>query len=198
MTTDDDRPDVGLGKAIELRRIELGLKRRELAERARLSYPYISEIENGVKEPSAKALRQIAEALDMKVATLAALSERIEERPPGSPSLLLDRMEVSPPGTAGPLPDGMVEDRSVVHSRGPAIASLPDQAWETPPRASTLAASEAPAASSDADERIREEVSREINGWLRDVLPVIVRAEVERQLDARLGGDAVGGGGDHE
>lgn len=194
MTTDDDRPDVGLGKAIELRRIELGLKRRELAERARLSYPYISEIENGVKEPSAKALRQIAEALDMKVATLAALSERIEERPPGSPSLLLDRMEVSPPGTAGPPPDGMVEDRSVVHSREPAIASLADQAWETPPRASTRAVSEALAASSDADERIREAVSREINGWLRDVLPVIVRAEVERQLDARLGGDAAAGG----
>ncbi len=69
----ENRQDVGLGRAVELRRTELGLKRRELAERARLSYPYISEIENGVKEPSAKALRQIAEALEMSFVDLAAL-----------------------------------------------------------------------------------------------------------------------------
>lgn len=176
MTTDDDRPDVGLGKAIELRRIELGLKRRELAERARLSYPYISEIENGVKEPSAKALRQIAEALDMKVATLAALSERIEERP-ASGTLLMSTPE--------PLQDSMALDDGARQYVGTADASGARQVLR-------LSAEQHRA---DAfDEQIRDAVSREINTWLRDVLPAIVRAEVERQLDARLGGDASEGG----
>src|SRR5438093_1591631 len=46
-----------LGRAIHLRRVELNLKRPELARRAELSYPYVSEIENGMKTPSTKALR---------------------------------------------------------------------------------------------------------------------------------------------
>ena len=39
--------------AIAVRRTELGLKRKDLAERSSLSYPYVSELENGTKEPSA-------------------------------------------------------------------------------------------------------------------------------------------------
>ena len=58
-----------LGKAIELRRVELDLKRRELAERAGLSYPYVSEIENGNKNPSTSALSSIARALELESAS---------------------------------------------------------------------------------------------------------------------------------
>ncbi len=36
-----------------MRRTEMGMKRTKLAERAALSYPYLSEIENGRKQPSA-------------------------------------------------------------------------------------------------------------------------------------------------
>ena len=56
---------VAFGRAVQVRRAELALKRRELAERASLSYPYVSEIENGAKSPSAKALRQLADALEL-------------------------------------------------------------------------------------------------------------------------------------
>lgn len=164
--SDIERPDLGLGKAIELRRIELGLKRRELAERARLSYPYISEIENGVKEPSAKALRQIAEALDMKVATLAALTERLEEGSAGS--VLLSSVEAQPPAAVLPTPErryvsgaDVVGDRRVLH-----LEARPEPA-------------------EPFGEAVRAAVSREIDTWLREVLPVIVRAEVERQLAER-------------
>ena len=69
----------GLGRAIEVRRVHLGLKRKDLAEKAKLSYPYISELENGGKEPSAKALRQIADALDMGVAELIAMGEQYRD-----------------------------------------------------------------------------------------------------------------------
>ena len=50
-----DGPDAqNLGRAIRVRRETLDLKRRDLALRAGLSYPYVSEIENGNKEPSAR------------------------------------------------------------------------------------------------------------------------------------------------
>ena len=92
MTTDDDRPDVGLGKAIELRRIELGLKRRELAERARLSYPYISEIENGVYtgrlvgsalhgKAKADAVRALAEREGLDLVRCTAYSDSANDVP---------------------------------------------------------------------------------------------------------------------
>jgi transcriptional regulator with XRE-family HTH domain len=74
----------GLGQAITVRRAHLGLKRKELAEKAKLSYPYLSELENGGKEPSAKALRQIADALAMSVSELIAFGETY--RPSDEPS----------------------------------------------------------------------------------------------------------------
>lgn len=51
------------GHALQVRRAMLQMKRKELAEKAELSYPYVSEIEKGSKEPSAKSLRQLATAL---------------------------------------------------------------------------------------------------------------------------------------
>ncbi|MBQ1051212.1 helix-turn-helix transcriptional regulator [Micromonospora sp. C51] len=65
-----DQQPGGLGRAIQVRRAELGLKRKEVAERALLSYPYLSELENGTKLPSAKALRQLAGALELSQAEL--------------------------------------------------------------------------------------------------------------------------------
>ena len=71
---------VAFGRAVRVRRQELDLKRRELAERALLSYPYVSEIENGAKSPSAKALRQLADALEL---SLPELLTRAGWGPPG-------------------------------------------------------------------------------------------------------------------
>jgi transcriptional regulator with XRE-family HTH domain len=67
-----------LGRAIRVRREVLDLKRRDLAVRAELSYPYVSEIENGNKEPSARALRQIAEALDLSVTELLTSADQLD------------------------------------------------------------------------------------------------------------------------
>jgi transcriptional regulator with XRE-family HTH domain len=78
-----------LGRAIQLRRVELAMKRRDLAMAAGLSYPYVSEIENGQKEPSAKALRQLAEALELAPSDLVSLTDRLGATSE-SPSLLLD------------------------------------------------------------------------------------------------------------
>lgn len=167
----EERLEDGLGKAVELRRRELGLKRRELAERAHLSYPYISEIENGVKEPSAKALRQIAEALEMKVAELATLTERLEDAPSDAPSILLQAapplaaLAASEPPTAFLTHSDSID---AVHARPQPVARRP--------------ATSAPT----IDEPLREAVRHEVERWLRDEMPDVVAREVERQLAQRM------------
>ena len=73
--------DSGLGRAIQVRRAELGLKRKDLARLASLSYPYLSELENGSKAPSAKALAQLAGALQLSPADLLAFAEAMAAAP---------------------------------------------------------------------------------------------------------------------
>jgi transcriptional regulator with XRE-family HTH domain len=89
-----------IGKAIRLRRVELDMKRSELAERAGLSYAYVAEIENGTKQASSKALWVLAKALGLEPHELMASAARLEtpERTPApaapGPASLLGRMEL--------------------------------------------------------------------------------------------------------
>jgi len=167
----ESRQDDGLGKAVELRRIELGLKRRELAERAHLSYPYISEIENGVKEPSAKALRQIAEALEMKVAELAALSERLEDNPPEAASIFL-------------APAAMPFVGSAADSIMAAPAISQPLAWQLATADRVGARAEPPLVDAQIEERVQQAVDRIVGRWL-DALPALVAELVDDRLAAR-------------
>ena len=64
-----------IGRAIKVFRTGRDISRRDLAERAGLSYSYLSEIENGTKQPSSKALSAIAEALDLPSYELMAAAE---------------------------------------------------------------------------------------------------------------------------
>lgn len=81
----DDAPK-NLGTVIKLRRTELGLSRRELAERAGLSYPYVAELENGAKQGSPKAIEAIARALELRPSELLAWSDDLAESRGASPS----------------------------------------------------------------------------------------------------------------
>ncbi len=72
---------VAVGRTIKVERTARGWERKELAERAGLSYPYLSEIENGAKRASSKALGAIAEAFGFKVWELL---ERAETMSPAS------------------------------------------------------------------------------------------------------------------
>lgn len=62
-----------LGRFLEHRRRELGLSRRDLAEHSNLSYPYVSQLETGDREPSLKTMRALAPVLDVRPEELAAL-----------------------------------------------------------------------------------------------------------------------------
>ena len=75
-----------LGTAIKLRRIELEMSRRDLAQTAGLSYPYVAELENGTKPGSQGALAAIAAALDLRLSELLAWSDDLEETRGLSPS----------------------------------------------------------------------------------------------------------------
>jgi transcriptional regulator with XRE-family HTH domain len=62
-----------LGRFLEHRRRELGLSRRDLAEQSGLSYPYVSQLETGDREPALKTMRALAPVLEVRAEELAAL-----------------------------------------------------------------------------------------------------------------------------
>jgi len=62
-----------LGRFLEQRRGELGLSRRDVAERSGLSYPYVSQLETGDRDPALKAMRVLAPVLDVPVEELASM-----------------------------------------------------------------------------------------------------------------------------
>jgi transcriptional regulator with XRE-family HTH domain len=61
-----------LGEFIRAQRRLAKLSLRELAERARVSNPYLSQIERGLHEPSVRVLTSIAGALGLSPETLLA------------------------------------------------------------------------------------------------------------------------------
>src|SRR6266511_3101113 len=88
-----------LGRAIKVLRAERGLERKELAEASGVSYPYLSEIENGKKRPSSNALLALAEALGIAPSDMLAMAE---ERM-GSPSASSPPQSASPPSAPPPM-----------------------------------------------------------------------------------------------
>jgi len=61
-----------IGNVFRRLRRERGITLRELAERAQVSVPYLSEIERGRKEPSSEILAAICRALDLDLTDLLA------------------------------------------------------------------------------------------------------------------------------
>ena len=79
MTRPEEDGASGLGKAVQVLRTSHGYSRKELADRAGISYPYLSEIESGKKEPSGRALASLARALGMRQHQLMELADRYAE-----------------------------------------------------------------------------------------------------------------------
>jgi transcriptional regulator with XRE-family HTH domain len=65
-----------IGRAIQVVRTDRGWSRKEFAARTGLSYSYLSEIENGVKQPSSRTYAVIADALDVAPGALLYDAER--------------------------------------------------------------------------------------------------------------------------
>jgi len=69
------------GKTVKARRLELGLKQTDLAERTGLHVNFISFVERGVHAPAIDTVFAIADALDTTGSDLLALAEAAATRP---------------------------------------------------------------------------------------------------------------------
>ena len=73
-----------LGEFIRDQRRVGHLSLRKLSEMAGISNPYLSQIERGLRKPSAEILQQIARALEISSETLYIRAGILEERPDDS------------------------------------------------------------------------------------------------------------------
>ena len=69
-----------LGEFIREQRSSARLSLRRLSEQAGISNPYLSQIERGLRKPSAEILQQIAKALRISAETLYVRAGILEER----------------------------------------------------------------------------------------------------------------------
>src|SRR6185437_717579 len=72
MTESRDSQMEALGAFIRSKRKLANLSLRQLAERTRLSNPYLSQIERGLHQPSVRVIRLISDALNVSTETLLA------------------------------------------------------------------------------------------------------------------------------
>lgn len=67
-----------MGEALRLLRIFNGYKSAELAKKLELSQSYVSELENGKKQPTMDVLDKYAKVFEMKKSTLLLFAESLE------------------------------------------------------------------------------------------------------------------------
>jgi len=71
-------PQHALGLAVKARRQELGLTQEQIALGGDLHQRWVSNVENGWRNPSYASLRRLAAGLDLTASDLIARAERIE------------------------------------------------------------------------------------------------------------------------
>ena len=71
----------GVGEFIRAQREMANLSLRQLAEIAKISNPYLSQIERGLHKPSADVLKNLAAALKISAETMYAQAGLLEGRP---------------------------------------------------------------------------------------------------------------------
>lgn len=105
-----ERPLFGaIGRTIRLARTARGWSQLELADRAGLSGPYVSQIETGAKRPSSESLLAIADALDVPMHELfaEAATPTFALGVDSTPQNYLRRMSGPPPEPIASAPAAM-------------------------------------------------------------------------------------------
>jgi transcriptional regulator with XRE-family HTH domain len=82
-----------LGGFIREQRRHARLSLRKLSEAAGISNPYLSQIERGLRKPSAEILQAIARGLRISAETLYVRAGILDEAPASSPADLVDAIE---------------------------------------------------------------------------------------------------------
>jgi transcriptional regulator with XRE-family HTH domain len=84
-----ERGATEVGAYIREQRRKAQMSLRKLAERAGVSNPYLSQIERGMRQPSAKILKGIARALEVSADQLFAQAGMLDPSPNGQGSDVL-------------------------------------------------------------------------------------------------------------
>jgi len=86
MATKDDPLWRGVGEFIKAQRELANLSLRQLADIAKISNPYLSQVERGMHKPSGEVLKNIADALKISAETMYTQAGWLDETivPPGS------------------------------------------------------------------------------------------------------------------
>lgn len=93
---DMELPKVGsIGEYIREQRTQAKISLRQLAAQAGVSFPYLSQVERGVRKPSAEILNQIAKGLRISSQALYVQAGLIDEREPDSDVLAAIRADVT-------------------------------------------------------------------------------------------------------
>lgn len=77
--TQQDEADSHVGTFIREQRERANLSLRRLADRAGVSNPYLSQIERGIRRPSAEILKRLSRALEVSAESLYTRAGLIEE-----------------------------------------------------------------------------------------------------------------------
>jgi transcriptional regulator with XRE-family HTH domain len=147
-----------LGRAIMSLRAARGMKRKELALAAGLSYPYLAELENGAKTASTKTLQSISEALQLSQVDLLRCAEAM-------PNL-----------EASPEPARLEEQYRPAPSGLPITWALTDSA---------AAAQESADLVTRVAQRVAALIEEDVRRRLEQDLPALVREELERSQGSR-------------
>ena len=81
MSSRESGPWKGLGEFIRAQRELADLSLRQLSELAKVSNPYLSQVERGLYKPSADVLKSIANALQISAETMYAQAGLLDEDP---------------------------------------------------------------------------------------------------------------------
>ena len=135
-----------IGAYIREQREQAKISLRQLAQSAGISNPYLSQIERGLRRPSADILQQIAKGLRISAEALYVQAGLLEDRPPGSvvrEAVLTDEeldraaeadadrdLRVVPQGNAdepGPDTASVIDDQTGLDpdEAGPGLAARP-------------------------------------------------------------------------
>jgi transcriptional regulator with XRE-family HTH domain len=87
---------VELGRFIEDQRRRAHLSVKRLADLAGISNPYLSQIERGVRKPSAEILQQLAKALSISAETLYEQAGIVDPTSPRPPSGVIGAIQADP------------------------------------------------------------------------------------------------------
>lgn len=87
---------VAFGKAVRIRRVEVGISQETLANKAGFARSFLSAIERGAKQPTTGSVWRLAEALNCLPSDLWLTAERLireSESPQTSQSLQVPKRE---------------------------------------------------------------------------------------------------------